>query len=202
MEKYIRDAIILWATIDPISTLLVFAAIAADRTPVERNRIALRATLFATLVLLASIMVGQVLLAVMGITMLAFQIAGGIILFLFAIRLIFGDLLQPSWSARSAGTDIAIFPLAIPTIATPGAILAVIVLTDNHLFPLDIQLGTAVITVLILVLTYFSMRFASSVLRIIGAEGAELLVRVMGLILAALSVQLILDAIRASGVLI
>jgi len=199
VEKYIRDAIILWATIDPVSTLLVFAAIAADKTPVERSRIALKATLLATLVLLASIVVGQVLLAAMGITMLAFQIAGGIILFLFAIRLIFANLLDPAWSARPGATDIAIFPLAIPTIATPGAILAVIVLTDNHLFSLGVQLGTAAIAVLILVLTYFSMRFASSVLRIIGADGAELMVRIMGLILAALSVQLILDALRAAG---
>lgn len=198
MEKYIRDAIILWATIDPISTLLVFVAITPNHTQVERNRVALKATFLAMLVLLTSIVVGQVLLSAMGITMLAFQIAGGIILFLFAIRLVFANLLDPAWTSPSAGKDIAIFPLAIPTIATPGAILAVIILTDNHLFPLPVQLGTTAITLIILALTYGAMRFASGVLRLIGSDGAELIVRVMGLILAALSVQLVFDAIRTS----
>jgi len=199
MEKYVRDAIILWATIVPISTLLVFVAITGDRSSDERNRIALRATLLATLVLLVSIVLGQLLLTAMGISMLAFQVAGGIILFLFAIRLVFANLVDPSWISAHEAHDIAIFPLAIPTIATPGAILAVIVLTDSHLYTPAVQIGTAAITLLILGPTYLAMRFASSVLHLNRKEGSELLVRVTGLILAALSVQLVLDAIRTTG---
>jgi multiple antibiotic resistance protein len=195
-EKYLRDIIILWATIDPISTLLIFVALTADRSQEERNRIALRATLYAAILLLGSIVLGQLLLTAMGISMVAFQLAGGIILFLFALKFIFGVLTEAPGSLTSE-EDIAVFPLAIPTIATPGAILAVIVLTDNRLFPLPVQLGTAVITILLLAITYLIMRASSQVLGIIGKQGAAMLVRVMGLVLAALSVQLIFDAIAS-----
>jgi multiple antibiotic resistance protein len=201
VEKYIQDAIILLATIDPIGTLLVFVAITAGRPPSEKNRIALRAVLFAGAILLASIVVGQILLAAMGVTMIAFQVSGGIILFIFGLKLVFGDLLRDASTATAEGDDIAVFPLAIPTIATPGAILAAIILTDNHLFPPLIQAGTAAITVAILALTYVALRFSSALLRLTGRQGAALLARIMGLILCALSIQLILDAFVAAQLL-
>jgi multiple antibiotic resistance protein len=103
--------------------------------------------------------------------------------------------------ATTEGDDIAVFPLAIPTIATPGAILAVIILTDNHLHSPLVQLGTATITVAILAITYLAMRSSSTLLRLTGRQGAALLARVMGLILSALSVQLILDALVAAQIL-
>jgi multiple antibiotic resistance protein len=90
--------------------------------------------------------------------------------------------------------DIAVFPLAIPSIASPGAISAAIVLTDNHLYPVAIQLGTAAITVGVLMVTLCLMLLSAQVLALIRPQGAEMLVRVMGLILAALSVQLVIDA--------
>ena len=201
LEKYVRDAIILLATIDPIGTLLVFAAITTGRSTLDRNRIALKAVLLATAVLLSSIVIGQLLLAAMGVTMIAFQVSGGIILFVFGLRLVFGDLLRDAAMATSEGDDIAVFPLAIPTIATPGAILAAIILTDNHLHPPILQLGTAAITVAILALTYLAMRFSSALLRLTGRQGAALLARIMGLVLCALSVQLVLDALVATGVI-
>jgi multiple antibiotic resistance protein len=149
---------------------------------------------YATLVLLGAIVIGQLLLSVMGINLVSFQVAGGIVLFLFAAQLIFGGLEQGS-AAMEASDDIAVFPLAIPTIATPGAILAVIVLTDNHLYLLPMQAGTAAITLVILGISYGMMRAADAILGAIGKQGARMLVRVMGLILAALSVQLVFDAI-------
>lgn len=194
-EKLIRDVIILWATIDPISTLLVFVAVTANLEPKERKRIALRATLWAALVLIGSIIAGQILLAAMGIRMVSFQVAGGIVLFLFALQLIFGQLLEKSWERMDAGDDVAVFPLALPTIATPGAILAVIVLTDNRLYSLALQAGTTAITLLILAITYVMMRSADRILGVLGKQGALMLVRVMGLILAALSVQVVFDAV-------
>jgi multiple antibiotic resistance protein len=198
-EKLIRDAIILWATIDPISTALIFIAVTARLTDEQRRRVAARAILYALGILLISIIIGQVLLSAMGIGMVAFQVAGGAVLFLFALRLIFGELVDGDWEKREAREEVAVFPLAVPTIATPGAILAVIVLTDNHLYPITTQIGTAAMTVLILGITYLMMRAARRILNVIGEQGAEMLVRVMGLVLAALSVQLIFDAIGFHG---
>ena len=177
-ERFLRDAIILWATIDPVSTVLIFAALTASSSEQERKRIALKATVYATLVLLGAIVIGQFLLSAMGINMVSFQVAGGIVLFLFAVQLMFGGLDQRSM-AIEASDDIAVFPLALPTIATSGAILAVIVLTDNHLYPLPVQAGTAVITLAILGVSYGMMRAADPILGAIGKQGARMLVRVM-----------------------
>lgn len=201
LAKYVRDAIVLIATIDPVGTLLVFSALTASHPPAMRNRIALKAVLLAGVVLLASILVGQVLLSAMGVTMVAFQVSGGAVLFMFALRLVFGDLLREASALAQEGDDIAVFPLAIPTIATPGAILAVIILTDNHLFPPLTQVGTAAITIGVLLLTLLLLRSSARILGLIGRQGAALVARVMGIVLAALSVQLILDALVASGFL-
>jgi multiple antibiotic resistance protein len=198
VEKYVTDALILWATIDPISTLVLFASLTADFDGARRRRSALRAFAFSTGILLVAIVLGQLILSAMGISMLAFQVAGGIVLFVFALKLIFGhpDLTQPGGAA--AGRDISVFPLAMPSIASPGAILAAIVLTDNHLHPIAVQIGTASIAIAVLLVTLLLMLLSTRVLAVIRPQGAEMLVRVMGLILAALSVQLIIDALGLS----
>ncbi|MCB1808828.1 MAG: MarC family protein, partial [Candidatus Competibacteraceae bacterium] len=92
--------------------------------------------------------------------------------------------------------DVAVFPLAIPSIATPGAILAVILLTDNHLFDMATQAMTAVTLLAILAVTLIFMLAADFILRIIGHNGASILVRVMGMILAALSIEFVMEALR------
>lgn len=194
-QKLLRDFLILWATIDPISTMLIFSGLTAKLSHRDRQRTALRAVLFAGLVLLAALLLGQVILSSMGISMLAFQVSGGIVLFLFALQLIFGTLTKYPLGDMNRNQDLAVYPLAFPSIATPGAILAVIVLTDNHIYSLPTQLGTMSILVFILVVTYWLALRASTVLKRISRAGAELLVRIMGLILAALSVQLIFDAV-------
>lgn len=200
VEKYIRDALILWATIDPISTLALFASITSDLPGQQRTRIALRACLFAAVVLIGAIVLGQLILTAMVISMVAFQVAGSTILFAFALQLVFGNI-PCSQTSQSPERDPAVFPLAIPSIASPGAIMAVILLTDNRLYPIPVQAGTAAITVAILVLTYALMTAATRVLSLIRPQGAEMLVRLMGLILAALSVQLIFDALGLSQTL-
>jgi len=200
-EKYITDALILWATIDPISTLVLFASLTSNLDGAQRRRIALKAFAFSSGILLTAIVLGQLILTAMGISMLAFQVAGGIVLFVFALQLIFGHPQLTVPGGVTPERDIAVFPLAVPSIASPGAILAAIVLTDNHLYPVAIQLGTAAITVGVLMVTLCLMLLSAQVLALIRPQGAEMLVRVMGLILAALSVQLVIDAFGLSHLL-
>lgn len=142
VEKFIRDALMLWATIDPVGTLSLFAAITAALTPEQRKSVALRATLYSAFILVGSIVIGQVLLSGMGIRLLSLQVAGGVILFLFGLQMIFGRAGETSSGRPEAGHDLAVFPLAVPSIASPGAIMAVIILTDNHLHPIPVQVGT------------------------------------------------------------
>jgi multiple antibiotic resistance protein len=199
-EKFIRDFLTLWATIDPISTLLIFAALTRGMDEQARARTARKAAVYSGFILLGSLVVGQIILSALGIRLISFQVAGGIILFLFAIQLTFGKLTAEIPGAEE-DHDLAVYPLAIPSIATPGAIIAVIVLTDNHIYSIGVQAGTAAITTLILFITYRMMRSADGILHLLGRQGAELLVRVMGLILASLSVELIFDAMWTVGLI-
>jgi multiple antibiotic resistance protein len=196
VQKFVRDALVLFATIDPIAALVIFSSIAAKMPPRKRERIALRSVLFSAGILVGSAVLGQFVLIGMGISLVAFQVAGGIVLFIFAMQMVYGSVQH---SFKSDG-DPAIYPLAIPTIASPGSILAIILLTDNHLYHVATQAVTVGIAFAILLLTYVLFRAAARILKVIGQPGAELLIRIMGLILAALSVQLVMDALLSGSI--
>ncbi len=192
-DKAVQDALILWATIDPIGTLAIFSALTAGMSVTQRRKTATRAVLYAGGVLIGSLVIGQVLLTAMGISLLSFQLGGGIILFLFGLQMIFTDNDQSS--GKEPDHNVAIFPIAIPATATPGAILAVILLTDNQIYPIAQQLVTGLIVVATLAITWVMMFFSDRILAVIGSGGASLLTKIMGMILAALSVQLVMNAI-------
>ena len=193
LEKLAQDALIIWATIDPIGTMALFTGLTAHLTAEHRRRTAYKTVLYAGAVLLGSIVIGQLILNAMGIRLASFQLGGGIILFLFGLKMIFGaDTQQPR---REPEHDIAVFPLAIPATATPGAILAVILLTDNHVHPIPVQVGTALVTVAILGITLVLLLLSSRIIKVIGVSGASILTRVMGMILTAFSVELAMNAL-------
>ena len=194
IEKSLRDAAMLLATIDPIGTLALFAALTAQLSATERRHIALRATLYSSLILVGCIVIGQIVLDHMGIRLVSLQVAGGIILFLFALQMIFGSGTELAPGQAESSHDLAVFPLAIPSIASPGAIMAAIVLTDNDLYTITQQATTAAVLLGILVITCVLMLMSGPILRVIGRNGAAILIRVMGMILAALSVELVMEA--------
>ena len=193
LDKFIQDALIIWATIDPIGTMALFAALTARLSAAERRRTAYKTIAYAAAVLLGAIVIGQVVLSAMGIRMISFQLGGGVILFLFGLQMIFGPGSQQS--QMEPERDMAVFPLAIPATATPGAILAVILLTDNHVFPISEQIVTALIMLGVLAVTLLLLLLAERIINIIGIGGASILTRVMGMILAALSVELVMNAL-------
>ncbi|MGB7934358.1 MAG: MarC family protein [Gammaproteobacteria bacterium] len=193
LDKFIQDALIIWATIDPIGTMALFAALTARLPAAERRRTAYKTIAYAAIVLLGAIVIGQVVLSAMGIRMISFQLGGGVILFLFGLQMIFGPGSQQSQNEPER--DMAVFPLAIPATATPGAILAVILLTDNHVFPISVQIITALIMLGVLAVTLLLLLLAERIIKIIGVGGASILTRVMGMILAALSVELVMNAL-------
>ena len=173
--------------------MALFAALTARLTPADRRRTAFKAIAYAAVVLIGSIVIGQVILNAMGIRLVSFQLGGGIILFLFGLQMIFSSDSQQA--TKEPEHDMAVFPLAIPATATPGAILAVILLTDNHVHPITVQVGTALIMLCILAVTLILLLLSERIIKIIGASGASILTRVMGMILAALSVELVMNAL-------
>jgi len=184
-EKLIRDALMLWTTIDPIGTLAIFASVTATLSASERRKTAIKATIYSMIILIGAIVIGQILLSAMGIDLLSLQVAGGAILFLFALQMIFGSGMSGQGGDPEEQHDLAVFPLAVPSIASPGAIMAVIVLSDNNLHGIADQAQTAGVLIGVLLITCLLMLASTQILRVIGSNGAAILVRVMGLILAA-----------------
>jgi multiple antibiotic resistance protein len=191
--KICKDFATIWTTIDPIGNVAIFAGLTAALTRSERHRTALRAVLYATVILVVAVVAGQIILDAIGIRMHSLKVAGGIILFLFALKMLFGGLDKPG--SPEAGRDLAVFPLAVPSIAGPGAMMAVIVLTDNDVYTVPEQAETGVVLLVVLLITYIFLRFSDFILRVIGQQGAAVLVRVMGIILASLAVEIVLTAL-------
>jgi multiple antibiotic resistance protein len=141
--------------------------------------------------------VGQVILDAIGIHMHSLKVAGGIILFLFGVQMLFGKMDAKTDRSPSPedGRDLAVFPMAVPSIAGPGAMMAVIVLTDNDVYTVPERLETGVVLLVVLLSTYLLLLFSDGILRVIGRQGASVLVRVMGLILCSLAVEIVLTAL-------
>ena len=198
-----RQFITLFVVIDPIGTLPVFLFAAQSVPRKLHRRLAIRAVAVAALVLIAFLVVGQVLIEGLGLRLGSFQIAGGLILFLFALSMIFGHT-KPEREIEEAERDHmagAVFPLAMPSIASPGAMLAIVILTDNRSNSLAEQAVTTGLLLVVLLLTLGVLLMASHVQRLIGATGASVVSRVMGLILATVAVDSVLGGIDAVGVL-
>jgi multiple antibiotic resistance protein len=199
----LKELITLIVVIDPVGSIPVFL-FAVQNVPRRLHRsFALRAVAIAALVLLAFLVGGQFLLETLGLRLGSFQIAGGVILFIFAMTMIFGES-KPAREIEEAERDHlagAVFPLAMPSIASPGAMLAIVILTDNHTEPLAEQAITAALLILVLLLTLVLLLAASFVHRLIGNTGASVISRVMGIILATIAVDSILGGFDALGVL-
>lgn len=199
----IREFVTLLVVIDPVGTIPVYLFAVQSVPRRLHRRFALQAVGIATLVLLAFLVGGQFLLETLGLRLGSFQIAGGIVLFLFALTMIFGDS-KPEREIEEAERDHlagAVFPLAMPSIASPGAMLAIVVLTDNHTEPLSDQAITAGLLMLVLALTLAMLLLAGLIHRIIGNTGASVISRVMGIILATIAVDAVLGGLDAMGVL-
>jgi multiple antibiotic resistance protein len=193
----------LFVTIDPPGLAPLFLGVTAGMSRGERGQIALRATLIAFGVLTLFAVAGTAILSVFGITIHAFRIAGGLLLFFIAFEMIFEK--RQERHERSAGRavtadrvrDIAVFPLAIPLIAGPGAISATILLSGTYSEPLE-----RAVLILILAVNlgaaWLVFLAAERLDRFLGATGRTVLTRLLGMILAALAVQFVLDGIAAA----
>ena len=150
----------------------------------------------SSIILLFFIVAGEIILTAMHIPLAAFQIAGGIVLFLFALSMIFGES-KPEQEIKMAATirETAVFPVAVPSIASPGAMLAAVLLTKNNVYTMWEQAQTAAMMMIILLITLIFMLASSLIIRIIGSAGANIISRVMGFILASLATTNILIGI-------
>jgi multiple antibiotic resistance protein len=197
LQQIARDFLMLLVTIDPIGTVALFVPLTSSMSAREKRKTAWRAVLISAGVLLGFLIAGQVLLSHLGIRLVPFQLAGGVILFLFGLQMVFGTGVAAEGTSAEPDHDIAVFPLAMPAIANPGAIMAVVLLTDNHRQSIAEQGLTALVLLIVLALTLLALLASNRIHRILGTTGANVLIRVMGLLLAALATEQVVGGVEA-----
>lgn len=196
-DSLVVQFVVLWAVIDPIGSVPVYLAKTIGLAPEDRRKIARNAILISVGILLFFLVMGQWLLEAMQIPLSAFQIAGGLVLLLFALSMIFGES-KPDQEIKmkSSLNELAVYPLAVPSIASPGAMMAVVLLTDNHRYSIGDQVITTAIMFSVLLITYILFLIANRIQHLIGNAGAAIISRVMGLILSAVAINNILLGLK------
>lgn len=195
----ISTFVTLMVVIDPIALAPLFVALTQGMEARKRRSIALRACLTAAFLLAMFAALGEAVLSFVGISMAAFRVAGGALLFLTALDMLFERRTKRREDKTTDDTDDpSIFPLAIPLIAGPGSIATIILLTGQQSGAIGMAMVIGVmLTVMCVVLALF---MASGLLaRLLGKTGINVVTRLLGMLLAALAVQFILDGLRAFG---
>lgn len=191
----------LFVVVDPIALLPIFLATVSGLDPAQQRAVAIRACAVACAILVGAALVGARLLSTLGIGLPAFHVAGGLLLFWIGFEMVFEKRTERRTAALARTLDpaelagLAVFPIAVPLIAGPGAISAVIVTAARAPTWYD-HVGLLVCIVLILLVTLFCFLWASRLGRFLGAGGQAVVTRLFGLVLAALAVQIAADGIR------
>lgn len=194
-----------FATIGPLDVAAMFAALTAGQSAEHRRSMAIRGTLIGTGILVAFALIGELLLGGLGISLAALRTAGGILLLLIGIEMVFARSTggtsttdEEELEAKSK-QDISVFPIAMPLIAGPGAMSAAILLMANAEGDIVLQATVIASLLAILLLTFVTLLLAGKFQQLLGVTGMHVISRVMGVLLSALAVQFMFDGIMQSG---
>jgi multiple antibiotic resistance protein len=199
LDLLVPAFVTLFVIIDPIGLSPLFIALTQGMTAAERERVGRRALLLSFVLLAAFGLFGERLLTGIGISLAAFRISGGLLLFLTALDMLFERRTdRRERRAGEAPADPSVFPLAMPLIAGPGALTTMILLTSQNGDAASV-VGINVVMLAVLGLTYLSFRVSHILARALGPTGIVVLTRLFGILLAALSVQFVLDGLRDYG---
>ena len=202
-DIFISAFVTLFLVIDPPGCAPIYAGLVAGASTAQARSMAIRATIIAGLILLAFALFGQALLGAMHIGLDAFRIAGGIMLFLIALDMVFEKRTQrreeraQSIEGTANAEDISVFPMAIPMIAGPGSIASIMLLTARAEGPAETGIVLAAMTAVI-ILTALSLLAAAPLMTMIGAKLEAMITRILGVVLAALAAQFVIDGLKQS----
>jgi multiple antibiotic resistance protein len=202
-ELFISAFVTLFVVIDPPGCAPIFASLTNGTPPAHRRAMAIRSVLVASGILFAFAIVGEAFLGALGISLDAFRIAGGIMLFMIALDMVFEKRTERRENraqdviAQPEHDDISIFPMGIPMIAGPGSIASAMLLTarSNGMQESLIVMGALAA---VLALTMICLLLAGPLMKILGYRLEAMITRVLGVILAALAAQFVIDGIKAS----
>ncbi|GIG19326.1 UPF0056 membrane protein [Cellulomonas chitinilytica] len=197
LQLFISVFITLFVIMDPPGTVPIFLGLTGAMTRAQRNRAARQAILVAFGVIVSFAVFGQQLLSYMHISLAALQASGGLLLLVVAMELLTGKMEEPQPSGN-AKVNVALVPLGTPLLAGPGAIVATMVFVKQaDRTTVDDWVAIALGVVAVHVCLYLAMRFANVVHRVLKDSGTILVTRIAGLLLAAIAVQLVADAVQA-----
>jgi multiple antibiotic resistance protein len=202
LDYLISALVTLLIVVDPVGLAPTFLAVTQGMSTAHRRQVAIRASIIATLILIGTAIIGDWLLTSLGISLPAFRIAGGLLLFSIASEMVFGVRIErQSKTAEQAIEEhvrnVAAFPLAIPLMAGPGAITATVLLASQASGkPLALG-GLITIVIFVMLACLLVFLFAARIGHMLGITGNVVLSRLLGVILAALAVQFVIDGIRA-----
>jgi multiple antibiotic resistance protein len=204
-EQVIKFFVVFFVVVEPLSLAPVFASLTEGASDAYKRKMSVKAALVAAGILLLFALTGAAFLRIMGISIDAFRIFGGLLLFLMALEMVF---------ARESGTrtssdeqaeckrraDISVFPLAFPLLAGPGALTTILLWFGPVLVTEQPVLFSGLIaaTFAVIAVSLLMMRLAGPIMRIMGVTGANVTNRLLGVVLGALAVQFVLDGVRAA----
>ena len=200
---YVSSLITFFVVIDPPGCAPIYAGLTKGASAAHRRAMAIRSVLVASAILFVFALFGEDLLRALGISLASFRIAGGIMLFLIALEMVFEKRTQrrEDRAAKVAETpeveDVSIFPMAMPMIAGPGSIASVMLLMSRN-DGLERSLVVLAALATILALTLLALLAAGPIMRVLGVKIEAVITRLLGVLLAALAVQFVIDGVRIS----
>lgn len=199
LELFLSAFVSLFVVVDPFGTAAVFATLTQKAEAKVQRQIAIKGAVLAALIIIGFCLIGRFLLDYMHVSLDAFRVAGGMLLFVTAFRMIMGfhdpDQLQSEKSAYRDLSNIAVFPLAIPLLGGPGTMTAALMFTTaaDGAFQYGLVLG---VIVLVQLIALASLLGAGALSRFFGPTGNGIIARIMGILLAAMAVQFVADGIK------
>jgi multiple antibiotic resistance protein len=186
------------AMVNPVEAAAAFATLTTGRTPHDQAKIAMTSTIAGCAILLGFGFAGEALLRALGVSIQAFQIAGGLLLLKIAFDMVFAEKTDSDTAnaekTRAPANDPSVFPLAIPIISGPGALTAAVTLINRaHQNIAMSDLAFVLVTLVVFALTYLAMRGAEGLTKLLGATGVDAVGRLVGIIVAAIAVQMVVN---------
>ena len=197
MYNFLTESFVaLLVIINPFAVVPVFSSLTAESSLIQKRYVARRSCIISILLLLLFAFIGDFLLKTLHITEAAFRITGGFLLLLTAIDMVRFDMTDKNDASCRAGQDISVFPIAIPFLAGPGAITStVILMRQATTISMSAQVGFLILLLVMMLLTYVCLIVSDRIMRVVGVTGTNVLTRVFGIVLTALSLQSIINGI-------
>ena len=204
LDSVLKFFVVFFVVVEPLSLVPAFAALTQHYTNEQRHQIAVKAVSIAAFICVIFAVAGARLLQALGISLSAFRIGAGILLFLIALDMVFARASPIRGTTAGEADevkqrhDISVFPLAFPLITGPGAMATIMLGFGESQISWKIFFGQMLAMLIVLFIAWLTMRLASPMMRVMGVTGANVISRLFGVILAALAIQYIIDGIKGA----